>query len=72
LGDNEDRSIAVECSFFTGKKIKQMAAGYNFSVVLLQNGEIYTFGDNCYGNLVCCTFCVVVELTIVLLLMNRV
>ncbi|KAL3281467.1 hypothetical protein HHI36_004676 [Cryptolaemus montrouzieri] len=46
----------VESSFvpveaFSGEKLKEVHAGWTHTAVLTENGEIYNWGRNCYGQL---------------------
>src|SRR5207244_3737505 len=41
----------VELPFFEGTPVKQLVAGMHHSVVLLENGEVYAFGDKENGKL---------------------
>ena len=46
LGDNEDRASAelIPKEYFDGKKVVDMGAGEHHSVVLAEDGSVYTFG----------------------------
>ncbi len=52
LNDNENRNIPIRNDFFTEKgSIKQIALGRWHSMVLMDNGDLYVFGDNGFGQL---------------------
>ena len=52
LNDNLDRNIPIRNDFFKEKgSIKQIILGGLHSMVLMENGDLYVFGDNQYGQL---------------------
>ena len=50
LGDTTDRLTPTKIMTLPGA-VAAVAAGYTHSLVLLQNGDVYTFGENPYGEL---------------------
>lgn len=50
LEDNKDKAEPVKISGFRGK-VKSVSAGYKHSIALTENGEVYGWGWNEYGQL---------------------
>jgi alpha-tubulin suppressor-like RCC1 family protein len=51
LGDAVERHSPSLVQALQGKNITQVVAGESFSLALDDNGEVYSFGDNSYGEL---------------------
>jgi len=43
--------IPVELSFFSGRNIHQISAGGEFTIVLLKDFKVFSFGNNRFGQL---------------------
>jgi len=51
LEGREDVPLPKQLEFFSGKEIAKVGAGYNYSLVLTKDGELYTWGNNDFGQL---------------------
>ena len=52
LNDNVSRNRPIRNDFFKGKgSIKQIVLGWSHSMILMDNGDLYVFGRNYYGQL---------------------
>lgn len=50
-GSTTNRLRPVSVSGLSGVKVKAVAAGYNHTVALAEDGKVWTWGDNSYGQL---------------------
>ncbi|GAX82276.1 hypothetical protein CEUSTIGMA_g9705.t1 [Chlamydomonas eustigma] len=50
-GNSLDQFLPKEIAFFVGKKVDQVACGDTHTLVLVQGGELYSFGRNQNGQL---------------------
>ena len=51
LGDRENRFSPTELSFFKTKKVKQIEVGNYHNLALTEDGELYAWGGNYWGEL---------------------
>jgi alpha-tubulin suppressor-like RCC1 family protein len=50
-GSSLDQFLPKEIAFFAGRKVDQVACGDTHTLVLVQGGELYSFGRNQNGQL---------------------
>ena len=50
-GDEEDQTLPKLIEAMRGKRVVQVSAGDDHSLVLTESGEVYSFGDGSFGKL---------------------